>query len=419
MTATATFLRLTNRTLTVVLLLLFLGPLVLTAVRYWPLHSNVSRFLDRAWIGRPALVGVTVPIPDAPLTWHSVRTGEFQKSFASRFNEKFAGREALIRLTGELWYRLFRRPANPSSTIIFGRNDSLFEKGYLDEYFVSRRSRADMEPMVRDLRRVQDACREHGMAFALVLSPTKATIHPEDIPRQWRRFYDPRPRMYHVITQLFRDYGIEYVDAVELLSQENQKNNYPAPLFPKGAMHWSRRGGFIAANGLQSVLARQHKFAEPIEITESTVKMKPEGEEGDLAELLNTAHHWEFPIEKLKIKPSNRPRDQRMTAAMVADSFGWSLLHVLHDSEQFSEIGFFFHYRRSKTLAGEGGNWKRVRVPATPIDFPSEIWAADCLILEINEVTLIDRETHITGFLKDALVNLPAPNSPKPKFRGN
>jgi acetyltransferase AlgX (SGNH hydrolase-like protein) len=413
----AIFLRLTVRALTVTVVLLFIAPLIVTGVRYWPVSSKLSRILDRAWVGRPALGGVTVPIPEVSFTWHSVRTGEFQKSVTARFNECFAGREALIRLTGELWFRLFRRPANPSSTIIFGRNDSLFERGYLDEYFANRRSRAEMEPLVRDLRILQDACRDYGIAFALVLSPTKATIQPEDIPPAWRRSYDPRRRIYHVITDLFRDYGIEFVDAVELLSQEKRKN-YPAPLFPKGAMHWSRRGGLIAANGLQSVLARQHKFAEPIEVIESTITMKPEGEEGDLAELLNTAHHWTFPIEKLKIKPSSRPENQRITAAMVADSFGWSLLHVLHDSGQFSEIGFFFHYWRTKTLAVEGGGWKKVRAPATPVDFATEIFAADCLILEINEVTLLTPETHITGFLKDALAHLPDPNSPKPKFRG-
>jgi hypothetical protein len=416
MTATSKLLLLTERTLKGILVMMFITPLIVTGIRYWPLHPKVSRILDRAWIGRPMLGGVTVPIPHVPTTWHSLRTAEFQKLVTARFNDCFAGRELLIRLTGELWFRLFRRPANPNSTIVVGRNDSLFEEGYLDEYFVSRRSRADLEPWVRDLRTLQDACRANGIAFAFVLSPTKATIHPEDIPPPWQRFYHSRPRVYKVITELFHDYGIEWVDAVELLLEEKRKE-HAAPLFPQGAMHWSRRGGFIAANALQSVLARQNKFAEPIELLGSTVTMKPEGEEDDLAELLNTAHRWKFPIEKLKIKPSSRPKDQRLTAAVIADSFGWSLLHVLHESHQFSEIGFFFHYWRSKTLSVEGG-WTKVREPATPIDFPSEIFAADCLILESNEVTLLTPETHITGFLKDALANLPDPKSPKPKFRG-
>jgi hypothetical protein len=166
---------------------------------------------------------------------------------------------------------------------------------------------------------------------------------------------------------------------------------------------------------MQAVLAGQNKRAEPIELLGSSVDMRPEGEEADLAELMNTATTWRYPVEKLRIKPSARPPSERMTAAMIADSFGWSVLHVLQDSKQFSEIGFFFHYWRSKTAVTEK-RWERVREPATPIDFQREIFAADCLILEINEITALG-PNHITGFLKDALANLPDPTAARPKFK--
>ncbi len=412
----AVFLRLTETVLAVALALAFLIPGILTGVRYFNISSKASRWLDRAWLGRPTLAGVTVPLEDVSLSWQSLRTGNYQRYITSEFNRTFAGREALIRYTNELWFRMFRKPASVTSTIAVGANDVLFESGYLEEYFLRRVHPEELKPVVQDLRKLQDFCHQTGMAFAVVVSPHKATVYPEDIPPAYPRWYDPRPRVYSVFTELLRQHNVEFVGSAELLAEAKFKHP-AAPLFPKGGVHWNRRSGFIAANALQSLLAKQNKPAEPIELAGSTIDTAPEGEEGDLAGLMNMATPWRYPVEKLKIKPSMRAPNEQMTAAIIADSFGWSLAHVLQDSGQFSEIGFFFHYYRWKTVITQN-RWEQVREPATPIDFAREVFAADCLILEINEATALG-PNHITGFLKDALANLPDPAAPKPKFKAD
>ena len=104
--------------------------------------------------------------------------------------------------------------------------------------------------------------------------------------------------------------------------------------------------------------------------------------------------------------------------AMVGDSSCWSPLRALNESAQFSEIGFFFHYKVYKTRLADGRSAK-VRTPALPIDFSREVFAADCLLLAINEVTAVRSEHHLSAFIEDALAHLPDPAAPRPAFRGD
>ena len=194
-----------ERTLALTLGVLFLLPLLLTTIRNLPINAKWARQLDRAWLGRVELAGVTSPTVEVPLTWRSISRGEFQERKALQFNESFAGRKALIRGTNELWFRLFRDTANASSRIAVGEDDVLFEKSYLCEYFLDRNNKSDLEPWVRKLRRLQDFCRSIDMGFVVMLTPGKPSTYPEDIPRAWRRWYDPRPRARVLLTELFRE----------------------------------------------------------------------------------------------------------------------------------------------------------------------------------------------------------------------
>jgi SGNH hydrolase-like domain, acetyltransferase AlgX len=406
-----------EQTLAVTLILLFVLPLVLTVVRYGPVFRKSSWRLDYHWIGRPTLSGVTTPTADVALSWSSLANGEFQKSAARRFNENFASREGLIRYTDEVWFRVFHQPANAASTITVGPRDVLFENVYLHEYAVERNSRAVLEPWVKNLRRLQDFCRSIGMGFVVMLAPTKPTIYPEHIPDAWQRRCDPEPRGCLILTELLRENGIVFIDGAQLIADEKRKRA-PAPLFPKGGIHWNKRAALLAANAAQARFAEQNLPAEQIEVRQSTVDQNPHGEECDLVLLMNLVRPWKYPVERIAIRPSNRPRQRQMTMAMVGDSFSWSVLHVLQESAQFSAIGFYFYYWQWKMLIAEN-RWDKVRAPASPIDFRSEIFAADCLLLEINEGNAVSPEHHLSVFVKEALAHLPDPAARKPEFRGD
>ena len=410
---------LTERTLAICLALLFVAPLLLTVIRNVPYSSKagvkLSRWLDSQWIGKPRLYGVTIPAANVQLTLHSLANGEFQRQQARQFNEGFAGREALIHVTNELWFRLFHETGNSALDVVIGKHDVLFFRGYLDEYFLFRNDRSVLEPWVKELRRLQDFCRNIGMGFVVILTPSKVSIYPEDVPDAWRGQYDSRPRGRVVLKELFHDNGIAFVDAVDLVALEKFKRP-PVPLFPKGAAHWNSRAALVAANAIQARLAEQGKAVWPIEVAERTISEKPEAEEGDLLRLLNLIFPWRYPCERLTIKRRVTPPSAQLTMAAIGSSFTWELSRQLSTSGQFSDISVYFHYRLYKSRE-MGDHSETVRKPATPVDFSREIFAADCLLLELNESITPSPEHYLSAFIKDALAHLPDPAAPRLPFR--
>jgi alginate O-acetyltransferase complex protein AlgJ len=418
-----------ERTLAFTLLLAWIGPLILTSLRNVPPSRKLARFLDQTLVGRVKLSGVTEKHPKVPFSWNSLVTGEFQKAKGRDFDEQVCGRELMIRATNELWFRLFHDTASSTSTIAVGKHDVLFEKTYLDEYFVARNSKAALEPWIKQLRQLQDYCRGIGMGFAVVIAPSKAAVYPEEIPDAWQTRTDLRPRGVVLVRDLLQENGIEWIDGNELAHREKLKNP-PAPLFPKGGIHWNRRAVFITGNEIQKRFIQQGKPAELIQSLRSWVSDTPYGEEADLVKLMNLVFPWRYPCEQITIDPSTRPPEKRMRLAVVGDSFCWSLLSLLNESAQFSDIVFYYYYPKAKTRIGyerpnvpakpriyPPAQFETVRAPATPLDFDAEVFAADCLILEITEASVVSPEHHISKFVSDALAHLPDRSRPRPAFR--
>ena len=408
-------LKLSERFLFVLIVFALFGPLVVT------LEKEIERFKSRRKSQHQSaphsgLSGVTVSAPAVGFGWRSIASGDFQKSLASRFNERFAGREALIRNTNELWFRLFHETATPSSTVAVGRNDVLFEKVYLQEYFLQRNEKQSLAPWVDDLRRLQDFCRQIGMGFVVVVTPSKVAIYPEEVPPAWHRWYDPRPRSYAHLVELFREKGILFVDGPALIAHEKLTNKPSVPLFPKGGVHWSARAVWLVGNAVQARFREQNQPVEPLEILKSTISDEPVREDADLVALMNLQRRWRYPCEKLSIKESPRSESEQLTMASVGGSFTSQLLGQLSASRQFSEIGFYFYYQLSKSCVVDGRE-SAVRSPGLPIDFGSEIFAADCLLLEINEAAALSPEHHLSAFLTDALAQHPDPSVAQPPFR--
>ena len=407
--------QLTEWTLAGALFLAFVTPLTLTVVRHLPQTAELSPWLDHMWIGEPHLIGVTDPNPDVRLTWRSLANGEFQKRKAIRFNENFAGRELFIRFTGELWYRLFHDTANVSQTIVFGQHDILFGTGYLQEYFLQRASKSAFEPWVKDLRRLQDFCRSVGMGFVIVITPSKATIYPEDAPPAWQRRYVSSPRAYDLLKVLFRENGIAFVDGVDLIKQEKLKGP-PVPLFPKGGVHWNSRAAFITANAIHARFAEQNKPIRPIELDHRDIAYEPAGDECDLQRILNLARPWRYPVERFTLKRHAPPWTGGVNMAVVGGSFAWALTRDFSMCGQYSNINCFFYYKMYKTREVDGFS-RIVRKPTEDVDFGREIFSADCLLLELNETSAIAPEHFLSAFLKDALAHLPDPAAPRQPFR--
>jgi len=400
----------------VALAALFISPLLLTLLRFEAGQSAGGVWLDRCWLGEAHVAGVTLPEAPIPSTLRSIVNGTLQKQEASKFDRSFAGREALLRCSNEMWFRVFHDVANRASKVVIGKNDVLFEREYIEEYFVRRTTKVGLQPWVKDAKRLQELCHSRGMAFAIVIAPSKASIYPEDMPPRWLPSFDARPRSRALLTELLHENSIAYVDAGELVLREKLKGP-AAPLFSKGGTHWNRRAALAVANGVQAELSAQGKIATSIEVASCFVTDEPEtDDEEDLVRLMNGVWKWRYPCERISVQPSNAPNAEHLTMAIIGDSFGWPLLELLHESHQYSDIGFYFYYTQFKT---RNTRYTLVRKPTGSIDFDREIFAADCLLLEINEASGLFSEHYLSAFIRDALANRPEATGSKTAFRAD
>ena len=403
-----------ERLLTALVVVVFFVPLALHAFfLFWT--SPIPR---TAWLRNETLVGLRSGQTAASFSWKRVRSGDYQKDLAEQFNGGFHGRELLIRATCEMWYRMFRRPGPGDLKVTLGRDDFIYQDSYLKEYCRQRPSKAQLEPFVRDLRRLQDACDRAGIAFVFLLTPSKAAILPDHIPSAWMKLSDPRPRAYDHLVPLIKESGVRFVDGHALTVQSMAAA--PAPVFPKGGIHLGSHGVWVITNAVIAALQAQGKPARLIEHERLWVSMTPEGTDADLMELMNLIVPWRYPVTRMEMKPPREESSPGLNCTIIGGSFAEQVWSQMGGSGQFSRIDNFFYYTEGK-FSRLGRDHRTVRTDVGDVDFDREIFSADCMVLESNEQALdMTGPDHLKKFLADALRHLEnAPPVRSPALHGN
>lgn len=395
---------LVERALVTALAAVFVTPGVLMLV----LYLAGDRLPPLPWLRNTTLVGVTFPTVPVPLSGSTLASGKWQKQKAASFDAAFPGREALIRLTGETWYRVFRRTALDSTTIKVGLGDNLFEKGYIEEYVLSRPNPEVLEPMVVQIRRLQDACRARGVGFVFLITPSKAAVMPETIPPEWLRRRDPRPRGYELILPLLDRHGVDYVDghAITCAAASPQV----PPVFPRGGIHWDPGAALKTTQAIVERFRAQGVKVLPVEPLSQQTKQEPKplSDETDLLTLMNLAVPWKYPVTDLTIKPHQTGPGAEVGTGLkkltvVGGSFTAKICTQIQSSRQFKEIDHWSYFRLALVRHWTDGRIE-MENPAPVMDVAAEVEGADCIILECNEQGLGQGNPgHVWQFLQATL----------------
>jgi len=402
-----------EKALMLALLALFYAPLLL-ALFFYDLGDRVLPWTN--WLTNSTLVGRQAPEPVSlpAVSLAGIWSGDYQRKTADLFNRNFYGRELVIRMIDELYFRLFRVCSIPSANVVVGNGDILCEIDYLQEYCLLRRNKEDLLPFVRNLKHLQDVCRARGMGFAVMITPSKAAILPEMIPDRWKLVHDSRPRAYELFTSLLREEGVRFVDGHALTEQA--KSESQIPVFPKGGNHWGHYASFQTTNALLAELQNQGKPVHPIEHFHLQVSNDPIYDEADLLNLMNLAFPWKYPVEHVEVTPTESETSSRGNLVMIGGSFMWRVAEFLNKSRQFSEIDCYYYYHLHKRCYADDTETV-VAEPTRTVDFAREIFAADNLVLEINEAVIPAEESHLTVFTDDALDHLPDGPASREPFR--
>ena len=378
------------------------------ALGFWLRESqNQAWWTD--WLRNVTLRGVQLPAPEIAPSRANVLSARFQNAYAQHYDRNFAGRELLIRFINEVYLRALH---TAHAEVAVGPGLSLVEPVYVTDYCLLRPDKDALRPLAENLRRMQTFCDARGIAFALVITPSKAAVYPEGSPTAWQRRHRPGPRYYDTFLPLLRELGIRYVDGHQIAL--DMKRSATVPVFPLGGVHWGQAPALATVNALLELLSREGLGVGPIRNARQAVSRDPQDQDSDMSDLLNTLIPWHNPVVKVSVPPMPPPPGYRPDMVLVGGSFVWKMLDLLDASRQFSELEFYHYYQAARYCQLEG-DVHLLAEPTPPVDFGREVFAADSLVLEVNEEAL-HAPKHLDTFLHDALAVLPDPHAARAPF---
>jgi alginate O-acetyltransferase complex protein AlgJ len=375
------------------------------------LKIEPNAFLGAPWLRNATLAGVVPPPAPPPFSLKNIRDGEWQKGVARQFDENFPGREFITRITHEAYLRLLRTTGINSRPwdITLGLKKNLFVNTYLIEYCTERKPAESLRPLVQHLRTFKEALQRKQIPFVFLLTPSKPAIIPEAIPPRWLARYDPRPRSIDNFRPMLQEAGIDYVDGIAMTAA--LKDNATVPVFPTGGIHWGFPVAWQVGNAVLTKFKEQGMNVQTMDDPAFEISYNPQTE-ADIVKILDLVKPWHFPVMSVEPRRLNVPEIDRPNCVVIGGSFNFGIDALMSISAQFAEIDVYFYYNVNKVFQRDG---ETTVLPIRAMNFARDIFAADCLILEINE-SLLNNADALNAFLNDALEHLPELDQPRQSF---
>ncbi len=330
-------------------------------------HPPILAFLFLAVLWLPLLKSIISPaetyaLRDLGGNAAAENTGKswvpgFLRQWDSHANEKFAGRDKLIRWNNLLQVKLLG--VSPVETVMLGRDGWLFLDGPHLEMDYFRGDRPFSEDELANWRRV--LIQRHvwlagqGIRFVCVIAPNKSTIYPEKVAVRIHRNPSRLDQLLGYLERRPLPAGFLLIDLRKALRAGKPRH----PVFRQTDSHWSEYGALLAANKILRALSRSHPLHSP-GTEDFIISLGPAAAGGDLASMLMlsdvllesspvlvaprlpstviVAEPRRMLDDRLEKEVTIRPGAPLPATLMFRDSFGYSLATYL--SEHFQRITY-------------------------------------------------------------------------------
>jgi hypothetical protein len=378
------------------------------------------------WIANRTLYGVTIKSDLPSVSLAGWLNGYLQKGLNTLVSENFAGRELLIRIFNQTLYSAFHKSYMYFEMIIPGKHGDLFERNYLAVYgrFDEPIPDAEAEALVVMMKYLSERLKELGSCFVFVITPSKATIYPEDIPDRYLANSNSRERRltnYEVLVPLLQKYRVPYVDGREITL--DHKGTFPVRAYPKTGTHWTRAVAFFTTTALLKTIERESgqempQLSESVESIDRRPDSRPipadaeqrragkipveaDSVDDDLFKLLNLIQkpnqrylHASFQI------PEGGPKRIGILT-IVGGSYVSAILDSLASANVFERINHYSYFRDSRHRLPDN---ILDPVDENAIPWEEDFWNTRAVVLEANEEAMARR--HLPAFLMATLAAL-------------
>ena len=293
--------------------------------------------------------------------------------------------------------------------VIIGKNGALYENGYINElYGFARKYRdvtdEDLIYRVNVLRGIQDELEARGIAFCVVISPSKASAMADYIPDWYLDRFPPEPdyvRPYERFLRFLEETGVYHIDSTSLYKSLGLTNT-----FPKTGIHWNKFASYETCVAIIAEYERQ---------TETEVKRLAADE---IRFSQNPPGFGNPEMDIFGIVYSGR-RTERENA-IVDERYYWSDVYTANRDKPSiprmiiqggSFTGDFFHYFGTFNIASDikgyyynnGGNMN--------INWARELRTTSYVVLEVNEQFVYNMGGNAPSWGQNDVIILPLGNN--------
>ncbi|MDY0223119.1 MAG: DUF4214 domain-containing protein [Desulfobacterium sp.] len=339
-----------------------------------------------------SLVGVETPMVDQlSFNYSDWFAGRYQKKIEGLFAKQNGFRSFFIRLDNQINLSLFGESKSYNNAIVVGRDNWLFERDYIKD--MNNENQVDIgviEPQISEMKKLQNLLGSRGIYFLFLISPSKATVYGEYVPKSYIRESLVQDTInYTNVKRLVTEYGINCLDAHEFFIREKQ--SAPHDLFVQSGTHWSYYGAAMFSTALVSKI--QSASGIPIgSLTCESIRVDhlPLGTDRDLSSLMNV-----FSMKSLfgeTAHPTVKAHFQGKTIRPDVLIVGGSFMHTINElvcDNLFGKRDFYFYYQRNIPDTPDRDGEK---IPANR-QLKDAILSKQIIIVETNEIFL-----HNIGF---------------------
>jgi hypothetical protein len=206
----------------------------------------------------PAVQHLTKIVPDQPLNenrslapqpdWARSTLKDYLLGWQTWFNDRYAGRNFLIRLKTQLDYSVF----GVSDRIHIGREGWLFYRSVIDvqEPQLERLTDAHHDQIVANLRELNRRLAEKGVRLFILDNELKDVFYPEYLPTTIPRRRQPT-RYSQLRQRIAMETGAEFVDSHAVLWALKSER----PVFHRTDFHWNDPAAFAVARAVVERMA--------------------------------------------------------------------------------------------------------------------------------------------------------------------
>ena len=216
------------------------------------------------------------PFPE----WRWSNVWSFFSGYQDYFNDRFAFRNQLINIYGNLTYeQINSKPITIKS--IIGKEDWLFmsKKDYINQVSIPFTTE-ELQIINYNLNVTTEWFKKHGIKYYLTVPPAKARIYPEYLP-DYMRVRLNFCRIDQLTDYLNKKSSILPIDLKkDLITGKKQQQ-----IYYKTDTHWNEFGAFIGYTKIIQRIAQDFPQIKPLKLEEFSVT-KEVNHEGDLLAML-------------------------------------------------------------------------------------------------------------------------------------